>query len=491
MKNIFYTLIILSLFYCDKKDPEKPNTPPAAFEVTAKAEGANVILTWTDSTDPDGDPITYAVVYGDTLAKGLTTRTFTIKDLPYETEVSGTVVASDGRGGKVTQNFKVRTANKPNSPPKPFEVVAFVATGSKEVVLTWSESVDPDGDEVKYSVFYKDTLVSGLTTKTYTIKGLPYDTQITGLVVAKDGKGGINEQPFSAKTLEEIGEQGYVNIPDKNFEAALVELKIDNIVDGKLLRSAAAKVKKLNLNSKRIGDLSGIEAFTDLEWLNVSNNSIQTLNLSSNNRLEELDCFSNELSSLDLGNYPKIKRMQLNSNNFKNLDLSNAKELIDLSLHNNRLLEKIDLDARFLQILMLSYCNLKELDLSSEINLIYLYTFNNYELKRLNIRNNKRLEDLVTQNCLLDDLDLSNNTELSRFEGHGNKLKTIDVSKNPKLKILFINENELEELNLVKNNKLEYMEAHKNKLSVICVNSLQQPTPYWVKDNTATYKVCN
>jgi hypothetical protein len=64
MKHYLYTLLIVILFSCSKDEPEKINTPPKAFEVTAKSEGTEVTLTWTEAVDADGDVVTYAVVYG-------------------------------------------------------------------------------------------------------------------------------------------------------------------------------------------------------------------------------------------------------------------------------------------------------------------------------------------------------------------------------------------------------------------------------------------
>ena len=75
-----------------------------------------------------------------------------------------------------------------------------------------------------------------------------------------------------------------VNIPDNNFEQALVDLKIDTDgeVNGYLLKSDAQEVTFLDVSNKKIKDLSGIEAFTSLSFLDCSNNQVSNLDLSNN-----------------------------------------------------------------------------------------------------------------------------------------------------------------------------------------------------------------
>jgi len=89
---------------------------------------------------------------------------------------------------------------------------------------------------------------------------------------------------FSFTFMSLAGYSQKINIPDKNFEQALVDLKIDTDgeVNGYLLKSDAQKVTFLDVSSKKIKDLSGIEAFTSLSFLDCSNNQLSNLDLKSN-----------------------------------------------------------------------------------------------------------------------------------------------------------------------------------------------------------------
>ena len=74
----------------------------------------------------------------------------------------------------------------------------------------------------------------------------------------------------------------YTSIPDSNFEQALIDLGIDSegTLDGQVLTADIIGVTTLNVSSKGITDLTGIQAFTALETLHCySNVLLQTLNV--------------------------------------------------------------------------------------------------------------------------------------------------------------------------------------------------------------------
>jgi len=88
-----------------------------------------------------------------------------------------------------------------------------------------------------------------------------------------------------------------VEIPDKNFEQTLVDLNIDTDeeVNGYLLISDAQLVTFLDVSNKKIKDLSGIEAFTSLFYLDCRNNQLSNLDISQNIGLTNLFTDVNDL----------------------------------------------------------------------------------------------------------------------------------------------------------------------------------------------------
>ena len=87
-------------------------------------------------------------------------------------------------------------------------------------------------------------------------------------------------------------------IPDDNFEQALIDLGLDDILDDSVITANIEEVSLLDLNCLMILDITGIEDFTNLEILNISNNFLDNVNLSQNNNLTELDISSNGIENI-------------------------------------------------------------------------------------------------------------------------------------------------------------------------------------------------
>jgi Leucine-rich repeat (LRR) protein len=59
-------------------------------------------------------------------------------------------------------------------------------------------------------------------------------------------------------------------------------------------------VTSLNVYSQNIADLTGIEAFTALTYLDCWDNQLTSLNVSQNTALTSLYCYDNQLTSLNV-----------------------------------------------------------------------------------------------------------------------------------------------------------------------------------------------
>ena len=148
-------------------------------------------------------------------------------------------------------------------------------------------------------------------------------------------------------------------IPDATFEQLLVNMNIDSdgIINGQILTSDAQNVPQLDLGygggSYRIQDMTGIEAFTDLE---------------------EIEGYYHALNTINLTTLTKLKTLALPSNWLSSIDLSANKDLEFLDLGN---------DLEFMQFNLIT-----DLDLSNNNNLKEIYVYNLFTLERLNMRNN-------------------------------------------------------------------------------------------------------
>jgi hypothetical protein len=84
-----------------------------------------------------------------------------------------------------------------------------------------------------------------------------------------------------------------VHFPDPNFEAAVRELIGKPVEEGDLLAGDLAGITRLDVSGRGIADLTGIEYFAALEWLDCSDNRLTTLDLSHNPALKKLYCSGN------------------------------------------------------------------------------------------------------------------------------------------------------------------------------------------------------
>ena len=166
-----------------------------------------------------------------------------------------------------------------------------------------------------------------------------------------------------------------INIPDLNFKARLLQASstisiacigsstdtclygpIDTNGNGEIEVAEAAAVARLNVFGSNISDLTGIDYFVNLDWMDCANNNLSALNISSlvslkvlgcyNNQLTSLDisnqsqlelffCLNNQISTLDFTNNIALKRAYCDNNLLSGLDFSNNPNFFDLGCRNN------------------------------------------------------------------------------------------------------------------------------------------------------------
>lgn len=201
-----------------------------------------------------------------------------------------------------------------------------------------------------------------------------------------------------------------INIPDPNFEQALIDLNIDTdgVINGQMLESDALGVTDLDVNSYNISDLTGIEFFTDLEVLTAFNNNVSTVDLSQNVELTTIILALNNLTELDLSNHPDLISLSLNGNSIDNLDVSNNLLLTQLFVNENNLTELDVSMLSNLQNLGVAGNDIVELNISQNTNLTTLFC------------NDNNLVSLVVAN--------GNNVNFTNFEAQDNtELSCIEV----------------------------------------------------------------
>ncbi|WP_289665033.1 T9SS type B sorting domain-containing protein [Flavobacterium panacagri] len=272
--------------------------------------------------------------------------------------------------------------------------------------------------------------------------------------------------------------QQYTAIPDPNFEKALIDLGIDSgAIDGQVLTAQIKDVISLDLSSKEISDLTGIEAFIKLQQLSIGviddnlakRNKINTLNLSSNLFLTILNCSFNDLSQLDLSNNIHLEALFLDNNKLSNIDISKNTVLKICYARNNKL-AAIDLSKNIsLETLALDNNSLLNLDVSNNLLLTSLRCPGN-QLTDLDISKNTKIQSLNCSSNKLSTLNTSLNASLNHLTCENNQISSVDLSKNLQLRTLFCGSNKLTVLNTTKNLYLNGLNCDSNKLADIDIS---------------------
>lgn len=124
--------------------------------------------------------------------------------------------------------------------------------------------------------------------------------------------------------------------PDDVFRNYVAN-EIDTDGDGLLSINEIDAVTTMNLSGKSIQDLTGIDYFTYLETLDVSSNSLTSLDLSHNYNLETLNVSGNSLTSLDVSDNYYLKSLDCSNNKLSQLDIYENRNLEQLNCSRNKL----------------------------------------------------------------------------------------------------------------------------------------------------------
>ena len=126
------------------------------------------------------------------------------------------------------------------------------------------------------------------------------------------------------------------NFPDANFRAALASIleinEGDEITEEKIAATTSLDVSKSynTPDEEKIADLTGVEHFTALTYLNCNRNQLVSLDVSKNTVLTSLDCWGNLLTSLDVSKNTALTSLDCRGNQLTSLDVSKNTALTNL-----------------------------------------------------------------------------------------------------------------------------------------------------------------
>jgi hypothetical protein len=204
------------------------------------------------------------------------------------------------------------------------------------------------------------------------------------------------------------------NFPDTNFRSWL--LAQDYGKDAVITDEEMAKITKIVARGCGIQDLTGIQFFTKLIELDVSNSAEQ-------HPVEDW----NRIASIDLSANTKLQTLAFDNNQLTTIDLTPCLDLIKVQIGGNHL---TDLDVSANEFLSLLYCEdnqLTTLDLSHNQDLGVLGCMRN-QLTMLNVSSNTKLEQLYCENNQITSLNVSNHHKLMILNCNDNQLTLLNVT---------------------------------------------------------------
>jgi len=272
-----------------------------------------------------------------------------------------------------------------------------------------------------------------------------------------------------------------VDIPDANFKARLLEAShseniaydsdnnrviIDTNNNGEIEILEALNIFELKLYDQNISDLTGIEAFTNLNHLTCRENNLTLIDITQNLDLITLDISNNQLTSLDLSQNPNMKSLNVSENLLNNLDISLNLNLESIRCNSNNLTILDVSQHLYLRHLNLDFNQISNIDVTQSVNLEMLQCENN-NLTTLDITQNFNLEWLACGGNNLTTLDVIQNLNLEYLRCLSNNLTTLDISQNVNLETLICSSNNLTTLDVTQNINLEWLACSNNQLTNI------------------------
>ena len=282
-----------------------------------------------------------------------------------------------------------------------------------------------------------------------------------------------------------------VNIPDTSFKAYLVGQPLNSNNDSEIQVSEASVFNgSIDCNYLYISDLTGIEAFTSLTYLDCAWNELTSLDVSQNTALTLLNCSANQLTSLDVSRNTALTGLYCSANQLTSLDVSQNTALTVLYCNTNQLTSLDVSQNTALTLLNCSANPLTSVDVSHNTALTQLDCSANL-LTSLDVTQNTALIGLYCNTNQLTSLDLSQNTALTALYCDTNQLTSLDVSQNTALTALYCDNNLLQCLNVKNgnNSNLSSFVAYNNtNLNCIEVDDAAWSSSNWTSvDSGASF----
>lgn len=267
----FSFTLLLSVFAasCKKNNDTSPNSAPGSFTVipNVATDSVSVILNWAKAKDPDGDPVTYTVVYKDTLVKNLTDTTYIIKNAGNKVKVEGRVIAFDSKRASTSANFNITTGVGSS-------YVAIPDVNFERALVNLKIDDAQNGVLLKANALKVTTLnVSGNSISD--LQGIGAFVNLTRLICSNNKLTTLNLST--------------------NIALTYLDFAYNSLISIDLSKSSA--LKELYCYSNKLTSLD-VSKNNELQFLKCEHNSLTNMNVSQNTQLSYMSCTSNNIQTI-------------------------------------------------------------------------------------------------------------------------------------------------------------------------------------------------
>ena len=281
-----------------------------------------------------------------------------------------------------------------------------------------------------------------------------------------------------------------VEFPDINLKKYLIA-NYDLNDDGEISEDEAADIIMVNCSGKGVWDLTGLEACANLATLNCSNNGITEINLPNLAQLRTVTCNDCPIERMNFNGCSSLQYLNLQgatTNAISGTSISidgytqantlyftaNDTPFKSFTFKNTSALTTLELYGEFTDVIVTNNTALTSFIFYAPV--LFADISQNSVLESIDVSTLLELNTLYVKNCKLQSLDVTNNLALTALECNGNELTTLDVSKNTSLVRLYCNSNKLPRINVAANTALEKFSVSNNLLSVL---NIRNNTALW------------
>ena len=296
------------------------------------------------------------------------------------------------------------------------------------------------------------------------------------------GREVLTPAEVEGRTTIVIRGSGISNLKGIEFFTNLVELEVSNTYLNSIDVSKNVNLIDLVVMNNRLTSID-LSKNTKLEALGVSNNQLASLDLSNNRNLEFLFCNGNNLTSLDVTGL-KLEVLQVQNNYLPNQAavvgftgewgkfVQGIGEVFTFAPQKGRPEGSVDIneenfpDSRFRDWVKDNLAGGKDFITPTEITNATTIDASNKgisDLTGIGIFVNVAVLNVSGNN--LTSINITNNIAIKELNVNGNKLTELDVSKNTNLQSLSVRDNLLGALDVSKNTALEQLDVASNNFA--------------------------